>query len=513
MLSLPEKKGKIVEIVKELSELLKFIHVIKVEGQIHIPVRGLAYHSGRVQPGYIFFCLKGSKVDGHEFIPQAVDAGAVAVVLEKEREVRGAAKILVSSVRAAMAAISQIFFDSPSQRLRLIGVTGTNGKTTTTYLIEAVMAAQNYKTGLLGTVKYKVGSENLPVMATTPEAPDLQKMLRIMVDSGVSFAVMEVSSHALELNRVSGCDFDTVVLTNVTEDHLDFHQTYERYLAAKGKLFSQPGGSFLKGTTPRFTVLNRDDTNYEYFLRQSTVQSVSYGIKNHAEVQAQNIEVTGDGVKYRVVSPWGEEYFSLRLTGYFNIYNTLAATSVALLEGVPLQAIKEVLESVTGVPGRFERVDMGQDFLVIVDYAHTPDGLDNILQTARGFARGKIITIFGCGGERDRAKRPVMGRIAGKYSDYCILTSDNPRGEDPWQIINEVEAGLQEVKALGSGYTVQPDRYEAIKLGIELARARDIVIIAGKGHENYQIFSDYTIPFSDREVAAGIIEQRLKKRV
>jgi UDP-N-acetylmuramyl-tripeptide synthetase len=510
---LPEEKGIIMEIVKELDELLEFLNVIKVEGQTRIPVRGLAYHSGRVQPGFIFFCLKGNKADGHEFIPQAVDAGAKAIFLEKALEVRGATKILVSDVRVAMAAVSQLFFDSPSQKLRLIGVTGTNGKTTTTHLIEAIMAAQNYKTGLLGTVKYKVGNENLPVMATTPEAPDLQKMLRIMVDRGVSHAVMEVSSHALELNRVSGCDFYMAVLTNVTGDHLDFHQTHERYLSAKGKLFSQLGGSFVKGAAPRFAVLNKDDANYEYFLRQSTVQSVSYGIRENAEVRAEDIEVTGDGVKYLLKSPWGEDYFSLKLTGYFNIYNTLAATTVALLEGVPLPAIKEALENITGIPGRFERVDMGQDFLVIVDYAHTPDGLENVLQTARGFARGKIITIFGCGGERDRTKRPVMGRIAGEYSDYCILTSDNPRGEDPWQIINEVEAGLQERKVPGSGYTVQPDRYEAIKLGIELARADDTVIIAGKGHENYQIFADYTIPFSDREVAAELIEQRLNKKV
>jgi len=509
--SVPEEKGIVVERVKELAELLKFLYVMKVEGPTRIPVRGLAYHSGRVQPGFIFFCLKGNKADGHDFIPQAVEAGADVIVLEKDRDVRGATKILVSDVRVAMAAVSELFFDSPSQKLKLIGVTGTNGKTTTTHLLETILAAQNYTTGLLGTVKYKIGAETMPVTATTPEAPDLQKMLRIMVDRGVSHAVMEVSSHALELNRVSGCDFDTAVLTNVTGDHLDFHQTNERYLSAKGKLFSQLGGSFVKGAARRFAVLNRDDANYEYFLRQSTVQSLSYGIRGDAQVRAEDIEVAGEGVKYRLVSPWGKGYFALRLTGYFNIYNALAATSVALLEGVSLSAIKEALESVRGIPGRFERVDVGQDFLVIVDYAHTPDGLENILQTARGFARGKIITIFGCGGERDRSKRPTMGRIAGQYSDYCILTSDNPRGEDPWQIIGEIEVGLQGEKAPGSGYTVQPDRYEAIKLGIELARSGDTVIIAGKGHENYQVFADHTIPFSDREVAAELIGQRLNR--
>lgn len=508
-----EEKGIFVEILKGLDELLHVLHTIKVEGPTRVPIKGLASHSDRVQPGFIFFCLQGKKTDGHAFISRAVNAGAVAVVTEKDYAVQSATKVLVADVRVAMAAVSELFFDSPSQKLKLIGVTGTNGKTTTTHLLEAVMAAQNYQTGLLGTVKYKIGAESLPVMATTPEAPDLQRMLRLMVDRGIDYAIMEVSSHALELNRVAGCDFDLAVLTNVTGDHLDFHQTPERYLAAKGKLFSQLGGSFLKGAAPRFAVLNRDDPSYEFFRRQSTVQSLSYGIKNPAAVTAKDIAVTAGGVKFRLLSPWGEAHFALKLTGYFNIYNALAATAAALLSGVPLPAVKNALENVEVIPGRFEKVDLGQDFVVVVDYAHTPDGLENILQTARGFAVGKIITIFGCGGERDRAKRPIMGRIAGKYSDYCILTSDNPRGEDPWQIIDEAEAGLQEAKVRGSGYTVQPDRYEAIKLGIGLARTDDIVIIAGKGHENYQIFADYTVPFSDRDVAAELINQRTNKKV
>ncbi|NMB41225.1 MAG: UDP-N-acetylmuramoyl-L-alanyl-D-glutamate--2,6-diaminopimelate ligase [Firmicutes bacterium] len=499
--------------VKELDELLKFLPVAKIEGPTRIPIRGLAYHSERIEPGFIFFCLKGNKADGHEFIPQAVAAGASAVFLEKEQNVQGATKILVPDVRIAMAAVSELFFDSPSQRLRVIGVTGTNGKTTTTYLLEAIMAAQNYKTGLMGTIKYKIGKEGLPVTATTPEAPELQKLLRDMVNEGVYYAILEVSSHAMELNRVSGCDFDMAILTNVTSDHLDFHRTPERYLSAKGKLFSQLGGSFRKNAVPRFSVINKDDVSYGYFKRQSTVQSLSYGIKSRADVRAKDIEVTGSGVKFRLVSPWGEDHLSLNLMGHFNIYNALAAASAALLEGIPLTAVKTALESVKGIPGRFEKVALGQDFLVIIDYAHTPDGLENILQTARSFARGKIITIFGCGGERDRSKRSVMGKIAGKYSDYCILTSDNPRGEDPFRIIDEVEIGLQETKVRGGGYTVQSDRYEAIKLGVELARNDDIVIIAGKGHENHQIFADYIVPFSDRDVAAELISQRLNKKV
>ena len=500
------------DLTMELKDLLRYLYVRSVDGDPHVTLHGLAYHTGHVRPGFIFFCLQGSHADGHDYIPLALQAGATAVVLEQDREVRGAVKIQVPSVRQAMALAAELFYGSPSQRLRLIGVTGTNGKTTTTYLIDEILQAWGKKTALLGTIKYRIGRETLPVLATTPEAPDLQKMLRTMCDQDISYAVMEVSSHSLEQHRVSGCDFNTAVLTNITEDHLDFHQSLDRYLAAKGKLFTQLGGSFWKGNAPRYAVVNRDDPHYEYFLRQATTQVISYGLQDGADVRACEINIKSEGVSYRLISPWGNECFTLKMTGVFSVYNALAATTAALLEGIDLPLIKDVLEKLNGVPGRFERVDMGQDFLVIVDYAHTPDGLENILKTARQFARKKVITIFGCGGERDRSKRPMMGRIAGEYSDFCILTSDNPRGEDPWQIMDEVAVGLQEKKLLGSGYTIQPDRYEAIKLGIELARQEDMVIIAGKGHENYQIFSDYTIPFSDRDVASAIISKKLNRQ-
>lgn len=499
------------EISRDLQDLLRALPLARVEGSKQVLVRGLAHHTEQVEPGFLFFCLEGSKSDGHDFIPQAVKAGAAAIVLEKEREVRGAVKVVVPSVRTALSIVSQQFFDSPSARLRLIGVTGTNGKTTTTHLLEALLSGQGWKTGMLGTIKYMIGEERLPALATTPEAPDLQKLLRLMVGSGVTHGVMEVSSHALELGRVSGCDFDMAVLTNITGDHLDFHKNFERYLAAKGKLFSQLGGSFFKGLRPRFAVLNSDDPYYDYFLRQNTVQAFSYGIDSPADIRAKDVKMNGSGVQYMLHTPWGNEFFSLKLAGKFSIYNALAATSVALLENIPLLSIKEILEKISEVKGRFERVDLGQPFTVIVDYAHTPDGLENILQSAKAFVKGKIITIFGCGGERDRSKRPLMGHIAAKYSDYAILTSDNPRGEDPWQIIEEVEAGLKKAKEFGKNYTVQPERYEAIKLGIELARPDDMVIIAGKGHENYQVFADFTVPFDDREVAGEIIKKRLLK--
>ncbi|HHU76656.1 MAG TPA: UDP-N-acetylmuramoyl-L-alanyl-D-glutamate--2,6-diaminopimelate ligase [Firmicutes bacterium] len=499
------------EVSRDLNDLLKALPLARVEGSKHISVRGLAHHTKQVEPGFLFFCLEGNRSDGHDFIPQAVQAGAAVIVLEKDRDVRGVTKVVVPSVRAALPIISQQFFASPSAQLRLIGVTGTNGKTTVTHLLEAIFSGQGWKTGMLGTIKYMIGGEHFPTPATTPEAPDLQKILRHMVNSGATHGVMEVSSHALELGRVSGCDFDMAVLTNITGDHLDFHKTFERYLAAKGKLFSQLGGNFFKGSRPRFAVLNGDDPYYDYFLRQNTVQALSYGIDSPAEIRATDVAMNDSGVRYMLETPWGQETFSLQLVGKFNIYNALAATAVALLEKIPLSSIKEILEKITEVKGRFERVDLGQPFTVIVDYAHTPDGLENILKSARAFAKGKIITIFGCGGERDRSKRPLMGFVAARYSDYAILTSDNPRGEDPWQIIEEVEVGLRQAKEYGKGYTVQPERYEAIRLGIELARPDDLVIIAGKGHESYQVFADITVPFDDRQVAEEIITKRLSK--
>lgn len=496
------------ETTVNLNELLRDLAAFSVEGTTDIAVRGLAHHSDKLEPGFIFFCLKGSKSDGHHYIDKAVRAGAVAVVVEKEVRVEGATKIRVPNVRLSMSAISEKFYGFPSQTMRLIGVTGTNGKTTTTYLIENTLAAAGLKTGLLGTVKFKAAGENLPVLATTPEAPDLQNLFRLMLDKGVSHAVMEVSSHALELNRVAGCDFNIAVHTNVSEDHLDFHQDFQRYLSAKGKLFAQMGGSFYKGSRPRYAVLNMDDRHYGYLLRQVTVQPVTYGLHENAMVRAEDITLAKEGICFKLVSPWGEERLALKLVGKFSVYNALAAATVCLLEGVELQVIKNSLEAVEGIPGRFERVDLGQDYLVVVDYAHTPDGLENILQAANNFVEGRIITIFGCGGDRDRTKRPIMGKIAAYYSDYCIVTSDNPRGEDPFQIIREIEPGLQ-AAGKKNRYTVQVDRYEAIRLGIELAKSDDIVIIAGKGHENYQVFSDHTLPFSDREAAEEIIKNRL----
>ncbi len=493
----------------KLSRLLETLLVKKVEGYQDFDVTGITHHTQKVQPGGIFACLPGTQTHGIKFIQQALDKGARAVLTDVEEvNVPGAVKVQVPEVREALAVLSAKYFGSPSTRLRMVGVTGTNGKTTTSYLIQMLLEETGKKTGLIGTVQYKIGSQVLPVLATTPEAPDLQYILQQMADQGVSHVSMEVSSHALEWKRVSGCDFDIAVLTNVTEDHLDFHRTFEKYLGAKGKFFSRMGNLYEQSGKPRIAVLNTDDSNFLYFYDQTGVQKVTYGIKNPADVRARNIEIQDAGASFDVESPWGGGKINMKLTGMFNVYNVLAALTVALAEGIDFETSKRILEKMPGVPGRFEKIDAGQDFTVIVDYAHTPDGLENVLRTVKEFAREKIITVFGCGGDRDRTKRAPMGEIAGSYSHYCILTTDNPRKEDPYKICEEVEPGL--LKRMDKEhYTICIDRYAAISRAVEMAESGDVVVIAGKGHEDYQIFKDHTIHFDDRETARERIRVKL----
>lgn len=496
----------------KLSQLLKTLLVKKIEGYQDFEVTGITYHTEKIQPGGIFACLPGTQNHGIRFIQRALDKGARAVLTDIEGvQIPGAVKILVPEVREALAALSVKFFDSPSTGLRMIGVTGTNGKTTTSYLIELLVAQTGQKTGLIGTIQYKIGKQVLPVLATTPEAPDLQFILHKMAGQGVTCVSMEVSSHALEWKRVAGCDFDIAVLTNVTEDHLDFHQTFERYLGAKGKFFSRMGNLYEQSGLPRIAVLNRDDSNFAFFYDQTGVQKVTYGIENPADVRARDIQIQDAGASFYVESPWGGGPINMKLTGLFNVYNVLAALTVALVEGLDFEISKKILEKVPGVPGRFEKIDLGQDFTVIVDYAHTPDGLENVLKTVKEFAQQRIITVFGCGGDRDRTKREPMGEIAGNYSDYCILTTDNPRREDPYQICREVEPGLLKTRD-EEQYKICLDRYEAISWAIEMARSGDVVVIAGKGHEDYQIFKDHAVHFDDRETVRERIRHKLKER-
>ncbi|MFY9113940.1 MAG: UDP-N-acetylmuramoyl-L-alanyl-D-glutamate--2,6-diaminopimelate ligase [Dethiobacteria bacterium] len=495
-----------------ISKLLDNLLLKEINGRVSGEVTGLVYHSDKVRKGHLFFALPGTKARGWEYAREAVRNGALAVVVEDDAPKMDLPCIRTPDVRLAMAAMAAAFYEFPSQKLRLIGVTGTNGKTTTTYLIDKLLEVKGVTSGLIGTVDYKIGTEKFPVLSTTPEAPALQALLARMIEKGASYAVMEVSSHALDWHRVSGCEFDIAVLTNITEDHLDFHHDFESYRAAKGKLFSRMGGSLSKMGRPKAAVLNRDDPSFDYLSSLNPVETVSYAVKRPADVYAENPIIDHRGTRFRVRTFAGDIELNLRLRGMFNVYNSLAAIATGLVDGMKIEDIKTGLEAVTGIPGRFEQVECGQDYLVIIDYAHTTDGLENVLQTARQLLKqGRLITVFGCGGERDRSKRSLMGEIAGKYSEICIVTSDNPRGEDPEAIVEEIIPGLRKTKKDGE-YHVHIDRHAAIKKAVDLAAPGDIVIIAGKGHEEYQIFKEKTIYFSDRKTVEKLVAEKRKER-
>lgn len=388
----------------------------------------------------------------------------------------------------------------------MVGVTGTNGKTTVTHLIEQILQFAGHRTGLLGTIGKRIAGQTEEVANTTPEAVELHAIIHGMVEQECRYGIMEVSSHALELGRVAGVRYHIAVHTNLTQDHLDFHGTMENYRAAKGKLFSRLGNTFGDNRSEMsYAVLNADDENWQYFAEQCAGEFVTYGIDETADVRASDVRVSADGVSFRVHSFAGETSLHLQLTGRFNVYNALAAISVGLLEEIPLEDIVRALEHVKGIPGRLERVQAAVPYTVLVDYSHTPDSLENALKTVREFAEGRVVTVVGCGGDRDRGKRPIMAQVATDYSDLAILTSDNPRTEDPDQILDDMEAGVRN----RANYTRITDRRTAIEQAVEGAGAGDIILIAGKGHETYQIVGRTKFHFDDREVAQ---EAMLKSR-
>ena len=471
-------------------------------------VTGLSYDSRRVQPGDVFFAIRGFKTDGHKYIEQAAANGAAAVVVDTIQVLDSdITQVVVADTRVAMAEMSAAFFQHPSRKLRVIGVTGTNGKTTTTYLIKAILEQAGFKVGLIGTIQTLIDQTVIPAVRTTPESLDLQSLLARMVAEQVEYVVMEVSSHALELNRTAGLEFDTAVFTNLTQDHLDFHHDFTHYFQAKAKLFVNLAAAGTK--SKKLAVINYDDSYGLKMAAQSSAQVFSYGIEQPAQIRACDLEIFGDGMKYQLVTPFGCTDLNMNLTGRFNVYNTMAAAAACLAEGVSLEQIKIGLEKVQGVPGRFELVDAGQDFTVIVDYAHTPDSLTNVLKTARSFTENRILAVFGAGGDRDRAKRPLMGQAAARHSDYVILTSDNPRSEDPERICSEIEQGIiaEKDKTPNFDYTIEVDRGRAIEKAIRMAVKGDTIIIAGKGHETYQEFADHTIDFDDRAEALRILKE------
>lgn len=489
----------------QLSDIASVLEV-KANGDPEREIAAIEYDSRKIRPGSLFVCIKGLKSDGHDFIPQAVEKGAAALLVEKPISglCRDLPWILVDDTRKALARLSSFWYQYPSQHLRLIGVTGTNGKTTTTHLIKGLMDTTGNQVGLIGTIHNVMGEKEITSTHTTPESLELAGLLAEMVRTNSRAAVMEVSSHALKQHRVAGCEFDVAVFTNLTQDHLDYHESWEDYLNSKLKLFHGLGRGEKSG--PKYAVVNADDPAADDFIQAAPVPVWTFGVKEKAMVTADDVRITASGTTFKLNCPHGSIPVAIPLAGMFNVSNVLAAVTVALCEGVGMTNIIEYLSKASQVPGRFELVDQGQSFAVVVDYAHTPDGLENILATAKEITEGRLITVFGCGGDRDRTKRPIMGRISGKYSDFTFVTSDNPRTEEPKQILLEIEAGIAEVTG---NFQVIEDRRSAIREAILMAEPGDMVVIAGKGHETYQLLKGKTIHFDDREAAREILKDRI----
>ena len=487
----------------KLDELIEHLDYKDLVNFKNVEVTGISYNSKTTKKGDIFICLTGEYTDGHEYAQNAIENGAVALLSEHTVEAGKTPQIVVSSTRHKIADIADRFYSSPSKGINLIGITGTNGKTTVTHLIQKILEENGEKCALIGTLGYKLSSngEYRDAKHTTPQAPELQATLRMIKDvEKIDNVVMEVSSHALEQNRVGGCQFNGAVLTNLTQDHLDYHITMENYFEAKALLFR----GLSEGD---FAVINADDSYSQKFLDvvPEGVKKFTYGVKKNAEVMAKDINFSLNGAEFTLCLNGEKEYsVNLHMNGMFSVYNVLAAVTASIAMGIDIKTALKALENVKGVAGRFEVV--AKKPLVIVDYAHTPDGLENVLKSAREITPkdGKLICLFGCGGDRDATKRPKMGAIAENLADKIVITSDNPRSEDPQQIITDIIAGLKNVNT--ETVTVEPDRGHAISLLKTIAGNNDVVVIAGKGHENYQILKDRTIHFDDREEARKVFE-------
>ena len=485
----------------QLKTLLAAIPVRQIIGTLDRPVESIAYDSRRMQRNGLFVAIRGEKVDGHEFIGQAVEKGASVIVAEREEKHLRATSVVVEDTRTALADLSTIFYGRPAQRLKLAAVTGTNGKTTTSFLIKHICEKAGLRCGLIGTVRYEIGERVLPAIRTTPESLDLQELLAQIVNAGCRAAAMEVSSHALAQDRTRGLEWNVAVFTNLTQDHLDFHGTMESYFESKAKLFTQLGQQENKRKS--VAVVNIDDRYGQQLLDKidESVVIVTYGMGARADFRASNYRVEFSGTSYQLDARGKSYLVRVPLIGRFNVMNSLAALAAANGLGVDLRAAVLSLGKSPQVPGRLEMVPAKRQFQVFVDYAHTPDALANVLKTLRELHPQRLIVVFGCGGDRDRKKRPLMGEMVDRHADYAVITSDNPRKEDPSAIIVEIEKGFR-----STHFEKIVDRTEAINRAIALAQPRDIVLIAGKGHENYQEFADHTVPFDDIQVARRAIE-------
>ena len=460
-----------------------------------VPVSGVAYRSDRVRPGDAFFCIPGFRHDGHDFAAEAVERGAVALVCERALELP-VPQVVVADTRCALAAAAAIAYGDPTEQMSVVGVTGTNGKTTTTYLIDSILRTAGRTTGLIGTVETRIGTTRLASIRTTPESADLQELFARMLAEGVSAVSMEVSSHAIDLHRADAIHFAVAAFTNLTQDHLDYHHTLEEYWSVKRRLFTE--------LDVAERVVNIDDSRGQELAR-ATGARFTVGRDPEAAIRAADEAAGPTSTGFTLLVPDGSARITLPLAGAYNVSNALVAAGCALALGITLEHVVEGLESAPQVPGRLERIDEGQRFSVLVDYAHTPDSLSKAIAAVRAVTPGRVITVFGCGGDRDPEKRPLMGRAAGEGSDIVVVTSDNPRSEDPVGIILQIEDGL---KPTGTRYDVEVDRRSGITRALSLATEGDAVLIAGKGHEDYQIFADRTIHFDDREVAREELRAR-----
>jgi UDP-N-acetylmuramoyl-L-alanyl-D-glutamate--2,6-diaminopimelate ligase len=505
----------------KLRDLVSRLPEKVILGDPLVEVTGLAYHSREVKEGYLFAALRGLQADGRDFIPEACARGAHSLLVEESVEIKGVSQIVVAHGREALARVASTFYGHPSSFLTIVGITGTNGKTTTSYLLESILAEGGKNTGVLGTINYRFQGQVHPAPTTTPESLDLQGMLAAMRGAGVTHAVMEVSSHALAMQRVAACNFDVAVFTNFTRDHLDYHGSMEKYFQAKQLLFAD----YLEDSSKadRFSVINIDDPKGEELCRAARGKILRYGVKNRGEVWPAEFSGDLDGIRAAVRTPRGSFEIASPLIGLHNLYNILAAIGVAEALGISAASIARGIQKASRVPGRLDRVPEGNGIRVFVDYAHTPDALERTLETLRSASPTRLLVIFGCGGDRDRGKRPNMGRIAGLGSDWAVITSDNPRTEDPLKIIAEIERGIgttnrpkrtqESFAAAGKerGYVVIPDRREAIAWTLGVARPGDVVLIAGKGHEDYQILGTRKIHFDDREEALQALRAKKEK--
>mgnify|MGYP001174098776 FL=1 len=489
---------KLSDLIEEISFYVKSIQNKEINDLI---INDIKSHHEHITKGDLFICLSGFTFDGHQFAQKAEALGAVAIFAEREVDV-SIPVIILSSTKLALAKIACHFYEYPSANLSLFGITGTNGKTTIAYLLNDIFTKHNERTGMIGTIETKIGNQRIPNSLTTPDVLTIQKTLAKMVEAKVTTVFMEVSSHALALGRVHGCDFDVAIFSNLTQDHLDFHESMTDYLYVKSLLFSQLGNKYQR-KRKKFAIINRDDKHYP-FLSTTTAQHIlTYSCEREADFAAKDIDLSVKETRFTLCTPKGEVRIFTPLIGQFNVSNMLAAAAAAVVKGVPLNIIKQALENPSTIQGRFEVLETNTDFAIIVDYAHTPDSLKKVLQTLKSLSKGDLYVVVGCGGDRDRAKRPLMAKAAVNYATKAIFTSDNPRSEEPLSIIEDMTKQLTE-----TNYIVEIDRKKAIDLAVKLAKENDIILIAGKGHETYQEIKGIKYDFDDRLVAKEAVEKK-----